>query len=280
MRNLLISAIASLALGTGAALAATGGHIEDVAFSFEGPFGTYDEAQLRRGFQVFNEVCSACHGMQYVPIRSLGDEGGPAIPADELRDYAATLSIIDKESGEERPRIPADMFPTVVGDGMGPDLSVIAKGRAGFHGPYGLGINQLLKGMGGSEYIYSILTGYEEVPACAPADVEGYYNVAFTAGAVPDECKDPNGVSTVAGTWFAMPQMITDDVVTYADGTAASAHQVAEDISAFLMWAAEPKLMARKKAGLIAILMLSLLAVTLYFSNKQLWAPYKGKKNA
>ncbi|MDP3862076.1 MAG: cytochrome c1 [Phaeovulum sp.] len=284
MRNLFISAVASLALGTGTAFAlgAEGheGSIVDVAFSFEGPFGTYDEAQLRRGFQVFNEVCASCHGMKYVPIRSLGDEGGPAIPADQLRDYAATLSIIDKESGEERPRIPADMFPTVVGDGMGPDLSVIAKGRAGFHGPYGLGINQLLKGMGGAEYIYSVLVGYEEAPACAPDDAEGYYNVAFTAGGVPDACKDAKGVSTVAGTWIAMPQMITDDVVTYADGTPASAHQVAEDISAFLMWAAEPKLAARKQAGFIAVLMLTLLSVLLYFSNKQLWAPHKGKKTA
>ena len=280
MRTLFISAIASLALGTGAAFAATGGHIEDVAFSFEGPFGTYDEAQLRRGFQAYNEVCSSCHGMQYVPIRSLGDKGGPAIPGDELRAFAATLSIIDKETGEERPRIPADMFPTVVGDGMGPDLSVIAKGRAGFHGPYGLGINQLLKGMGGAEYIYSVLVGYEEAPACAPDDFDGYYNTAFTAGGVPDTCKDAGGVSTVPGTWIAMPQMITDDAVTYADGTPASAHQIAEDVSAFLMWAAEPKMMARKKAGFIAILLLSLLSITLYFSNKQLWAPYKGKKTA
>lgn len=280
MRKLLISAVASLALGAGAAFAATGGHIEDVAFSFEGPFGTYDQAQLRRGFQVFNEVCSACHGMQYVPIRTLSDAGGPSLPGDEMRAFAATLTTIDKETGEERPRGPADMFPTVTGDGMGPDLSVMAKARAGFHGPYGLGINQLLKGMGGAEYIYSILTGYHEVPECAPADFDGYYNVAFTAGAVPDECKDANGVSTVAGTWFAMPQMIFDDMVEYADGTPASAHQQAEDISAFLMWAAEPKMMARKKAGLIAILMLSLLSITLYYSNKALWAPHKGKKAA
>lgn len=280
MRKLLISAVASLALGTGAALAASGGHIEDVAFSFEGPLGTYDQAQLRRGLQVFNEVCSGCHGMQYVPIRTLSDEGGPAIPGDEMRAFAATLTTIDKETGEERPRTPSDMFPTVVGDGMGPDLSVMAKARAGFHGPYGLGINQLLKGMGGAEFIYSILTGYDEVPACAPADFDGYYNVAFTAGAVPDECKDEDGLSTVAGTWFAMPQMIFDDMVEYTDGTPATAHQQAEDISAFLMWAAEPKLMARKKAGLIAILMLSLLTITLYFSNKALWAPHKGKKTA
>ena len=280
MRKLLISAVASLALGTGAALAATGGHIEDVDFSFEGPLGTYDQAQLRRGFQVYNEVCSACHGMQFVPIRSLADVGGPALPGDDVRAYAATMTIIDKETGEERPRKETDMFPTVVGDGMGPDLSVMAKARAGFHGPYGLGINQLLKGMGGSEYIYSILTGYDEVPACAPADFDGYYNVAFTAGAVPDECKDEAGHSTVAGTWFAMPQMIFDDMVEYADGTPATAHQQAEDISAFLMWAAEPKLMARKKAGLIAILMLTLLSITLYYSNKALWAPHKGKKTA
>jgi ubiquinol-cytochrome c reductase cytochrome c1 subunit len=280
MRNLFISAVASLALGTGAALAAEGGHIEDVAFSFEGPFGTYDQAQLRRGFQVYNEVCAACHGMQYVPIRSLGDAGGPAIAADELRAFAGTLSIIDKDNGEERPRIPSDMFPTVVGDGMGPDLSVIAKGRAGFHGPYGSGMNQLFRGLGGAEYIYSLLVGYEEPPACAPEDFDGFYNTAFSAGGVPDACKDEDGISTVAGTWIAMPQMIVDDIVTYADGTPADAHQVAEDISAFLMWAAEPKMMARKKAGAIAVLMLTILSVLLYLTNKQLWAPIKGRETA
>jgi ubiquinol-cytochrome c reductase cytochrome c1 subunit len=280
MRNLLISAIASLALGTGAALAAEGGHIEDIAFSFEGPFGTYDQAQLRRGLQVYTEVCSACHGMTYVPIRSLGDAGGLALPADEVRAYAADLSIFDAELDADRPRVPADMFPTVAGDGMGPDLSVIAKGRAGFHGPYGTGLSQLFNGMGGAEYIYSILLGYEEAPACAPGDFPGYYNVAFTAGGVPDTCKDANGVSTVPGTWIAMPQMVSDDLVSYADGTPATAHQIGEDISAFLMWAAEPKMMARKKAGFIAILMLSLLSVLLYLSNKQLWAPHKGKTSA
>jgi ubiquinol-cytochrome c reductase cytochrome c1 subunit len=280
MRNLFISAVASLALGTGAALAAEGGHIEDVAFSFEGPFGTYDQAQLRRGFQVYNEVCAACHGMQYVPIRSLGDAGGPAIAADELRAFAGTLSIIDKDNGEERPRIPSDMFPTVAGDGMGPDLSVIAKGRAGFHGPYGSGMNQLFRGLGGAEYIYSLLVGYEEPPACAPEDFDGFYNTAFSAGGVPDACKDEDGISTVAGTWIAMPQMIVDDIVTYADGTPADAHQVAEDISAFLMWAAEPKMMARKKAGAIAVLMLTILSVLLYLTNKQLWAPIKGRETA
>lgn len=103
MKKLLISAVSALVLGSGAAFANS--NVPDHAFSFEGIFGKYDQAQLRRGFQVYNEVCSACHGMKFVPIRTLADDGGPQLDPTFVREYAAGLdTIIDKDSGEERDR--------------------------------------------------------------------------------------------------------------------------------------------------------------------------------
>ena len=266
MRKLALSALSALALcgaGLGSAALAAGaeGHIHDTAFSFEGPFGTFDEFQLQRGLQVYTEVCSACHGMKFVPIRSLSDEGGPHLPEDQVRAYAAQFDIFDAELDDTRPRVPTDHFPTVTGMGMGPDLSLMAKARAGFHGPYGTGISQLLNGTGGPEYIVSVLTGYtgEEKEE---AGTLFYENTAFPGG------------------WISMPPPLSDDLVTYADGHEASVHHMAEDLAAFLMWTAEPKMMARKQVGFVAVLFLGLLSVLLYLTNKRIWANVKGKKLA
>lgn len=278
-RKIAISAVSALVLGTGAAMAAGGGgHVEDVAFSFEGPFGKFDEHQLQRGLQVYTEVCSACHGMKFVPIRSLADEGGPHLPEDQVRAYAAQFDVFDAELDDTRPGKPTDHFPHS-GLENAPDLSLMAKARAGFHGPYGLGINQFLKGIGGPEYIYSVTSHYEENPACAPDGIDGfYYNTAFSAGGVPDSCKDEHGLSTVAGSWIAMPPPLSDGQVEYADGTEATVHNMAEDVSAFLMWAAEPKMMARKQAGFTAVIFLTILSVLLYLTNKRIWSAVKGPK--
>lgn len=277
MRKLLLTSATVLLAGAGAALAAgAAAHVEDVNFSFEGPFGTFDQHQLQRGLQVYTEVCASCHGMKFVPIRTIGDATGPGIPEDQVRAYAATMSIIDKETGEERPRVPTDMFPTVTGEGMGPDLSVMAKARAAFHGPYGTGLSQLFNGIGGPEYIYSILNGYAENPACAPDGVDGfYYNTAFPAGGVPDSCKDEHGNATIPGSFIAMPPPLSDGMVTYADGHEATLHHQAEDVASFLMWSAEPKLIDRKKVGFVSVVFLVLLTALLYLSNKRLWAPIK-----
>jgi ubiquinol-cytochrome c reductase cytochrome c1 subunit len=260
-RKIAISAVSALALTTGAAFAAGGeAHIEDVAFSFEGPFGTFDEHQLQRGLQVFTEVCSACHGLKFVPIRTLSDKGGPAIPEDQVRAYAKQFTVVDKETGEDREAVPADLFPANTGAGA-PDLSLMAKARAGFHGPYGLGINQLLKGIGGPEYIHAILTGYTGETK-EEAGNTFYENHAFPGG------------------WIKMPPPLADDLVTYQDGSEAKLDNMAEDVSAFLMWTAEPKLMARKEAGFKAVLFLAVLASLLFLTNKRLWSGVKGKKHA
>jgi ubiquinol-cytochrome c reductase cytochrome c1 subunit len=280
-RKLTLSAAVALGLSATAVTAAGDAHIEDFDFSFEGPFGSYDQMQLQRGLQIYTEVCAACHGLKYVAIRTLADEGGPALPEDQVRAYAARLEVADAATGEFRPAVPADKFP---GSALAeaPDLSLIAKARAGFHGPYGTGLSQLINGMGGAEYIASLMAGYEEAPECAPADFPGSYNSAFANGGFPDECKDEEGHHTVPGSWIAMPQPLFGDDVEYADGHDADVHHEAQDIAAFLMWAAEPKLDARKEAGFLSVLFLILLSVLLYQTNKRLWAPHKAaaKKSA
>ena len=143
-KKLVTGAAFALALVPAASFAAGGeGHIEDFAFSFEGPFGTYDQNQLQRGLQVFTEVCAACHGLKQVPIRTLSDESGPGIPEDQVRAYAAdNFEVFDAALDDFRPATPVDHFPANTSLGA-PDLSLMAKARAGFHGPYGLGLNQL-----------------------------------------------------------------------------------------------------------------------------------------
>lgn len=258
-KKLTLSALTALALSAGAAMAAGDeGHVHDVDFSFEGPFGKYDENQLQRGLQIYTEVCSACHGLQHVPIRTLVDEGGPHLPEDQVRAYAAQFDIYDADLDEDRPRIPADFFPSSSLSNA-PDLSLMAKARAGFHGPMGTGISQFVNGIGGPEYIVSILTGYtgEEKEQ---AGTTFYENTAF------------------AGGWIAMAPPLYGEDVDFADGHSNELHHEAEDLASFLMWTAEPKMMARKQAGFVAVTFLFLLTVLLYLTNKKLWAPHKGKK--
>jgi ubiquinol-cytochrome c reductase cytochrome c1 subunit len=259
-RKIAISAASALVLSTSGAFAEGAAHIEDIPFSFEGPFGKFDEHQLQRGLQVFTEVCSACHGLKFVPIRTLSDEGGPAIPEDQVRAYAKQFTVIDKETGEERAALPADNFPANTGAGA-PDLSLMAKARAAFHGPYGLGINQLFRGIGGPEYIHAILTGYTGETK-DEAGSTFYENHAFSTG------------------WIKMPAPLTEGQVTYADGTPATVDQMAKDVAAFLMWTAEPHMMARKQSGFIGVIFLIVLSSLLYLTNKRLWAGVKGKKSA
>ena len=279
-RKLTLTAIAALALTTGPAFAAGEAEVTDYDFSFEGPFGSFDQMQLQRGLQVYSQICSACHGLEYVAFRTLEGEGGVGWTDDEVRAYIEFQGyevfdplLFDGE-GDFRPAVPSDYFPES-GLSSAPDLSLMAKARAGFHGPAGTGLAQLFKGMGGAEYIASLLTGYREEPECAEgANMDGYYNVAFAAGGFPESCID-HGHHTVPGSWIAMaPPLMGDDVV-FADGHSTDLEHEAEDIAAFLMWAAEPKMMARQRAGLSGVIFLSLLAVLLYLTNKRLWSRHK-----
>jgi ubiquinol-cytochrome c reductase cytochrome c1 subunit len=257
-KKLAIGAAFAIALAPAASYAAGGGeqHIEDFSFSFEGPFGTWDKNQLQRGLQVYTEVCAACHGLQYVPLRDLEALG---YSEEEVIAYSAeNFEVFDPELDDFRPAIPTDHFPANTGVGA-PDLSLMAKARAGFHGPYGLGINQFFKGMGGAEYIASLLDGYtgEEKEE---AGTILYENKAFPGG------------------WISMAPPLSEDQVEFADGHSASVEAMSEDIAAFLMWTAEPKMMERKYSGFVGVIFLSVLSVLLYLVNKRLWAGVKGKR--
>ena len=259
-RTIALTAVTALLLGSPVLAETAHQEIEDVAFAHEGPFGKFDQFQLQRGLQVYTEVCSGCHGLKFVPIRSLSDAGGPGLPEDQVRAYAKQFLVVDKETGEEREGLPTDNFPANTGAGA-PDLSLMAKARAGFHGPYGTGISQLFNGMGGPEYIVSILTGYtgEEKTEFGSTF---YENHAFPGG------------------WIKMSPPLSDGAVEYQDGHDNSLHHLAEDVASFLMWAAEPNMMARKQAGFISVIFLALLSTLLYLTNKRLWAGIKGKKHA
>jgi len=268
MKKLITAAGLALGLAGSAMAAGEEGHVHDHDFSFEGPFGKFDEHQLQRGLQIYTEVCSGCHGLRYVPIRTLSDDGGPQMPEDQVRAYAAEFPVLDEDSnhhlydpeeGELRPLKESDNFPANNSVGA-PDLSLMAKGRAGFHGPYGLGINQFFKGMGGPEYIASLLDGYtgEEKEE---AGVTLYENKAFPGG------------------WISMAPPLYDESVEFADGHANDVKHMAEDVAAFLMWTAEPKLMARKQAGFVGVIFLTIFSVLLYLTNKRLWAGIKGKEH-
>ncbi len=259
IRKLTLSALAALALSSGGAFAAEGGHVEDFAFPFEGPFGTYDQNQLQRGLKVYTEVCSACHGMKFVPFRSLSAPGGLGYTDAQVRAYAEQFQVLDEQTGEFRPAQPTDHFPPSSME-TAPDLSLMAKARAGFHGPYGTGISQLINGIGGPEYIASILTGYTGETK-EEAGTTFYENTAFPSG------------------WISMPPPLYGDDVEYDDGHSTDLHHEAQDVAAFLMWAAEPKMMARKQAGFVGVGFLVLLSVLLYLTNKRIWAPIKGKRD-
>lgn len=261
LKKIAISAVAALTLsGTAAMAAGAEGHVHDVDFSFEGPFGSFDQNQLQRGLKVYTEVCASCHGMEYVPLRTLGDEGGPHLPEDQVRAYSANFEVYDEELDDFRTAKPTDHFPASNLENA-PDLSLMAKARAGFHGPYGTGLNQLFKGMGGPEYIVSLLTGYTGETK-EEAGTTLYENTAFPGG------------------WIAMAPPLYGEDVEFDDGHSNELHHEAEDVAAFLMWAAEPKMMARKQAGLAGVIFLTVLSVLLYLTNKRLWAPIKGKKTA
>lgn len=261
---------AALIAGAGSANAAGGDIVVlDKDWSFEGPFGMFDQAQLQRGWQVYSEVCAACHGMQFLSFRDLGAENGPAFPPEQVKAIAENfihqVPTVD-EFGEAttRPATPADKIPgpytneeaakAANGGAIPPDLTLMTKARTGYTGI----ITQIFEGVGGPEYTYSILLGYQDQPP-EGFEVQGVlnYNKYFP------------------GHQIAMAQPLWGDDVTYQDGTAATIEQQAADVTAFMTWAAEPHMTDRKQAGVLYIILFIGFAALLWFSNKKLWAPVK-----
>ncbi|MCM5556980.1 cytochrome c1 [Pleomorphomonas sp. JP5] len=272
---------AAAALAAGIALTTTVASAEEKAqefpllkptrqeWSFAGIFGRYDQAQLQRGYQVYKDVCSSCHSMKLVKFRNLADEGGPGFSEDAVKVLAATYAIEDgpNDVGEmfERPRLPSDPFPSPFandnaaraanGGALPPDMSLLAKARAVHRGfPWFVFDMFWPYQEQGPDYIASLLTGYQDPPEGVEVPEGTYYNPHFI-----------NGIS------LRMPPPLDDDLVEYSDGTPQTKEQYAQDVSAFLMWAAEPHLDARKELGLKVMLYLIIFAGILYFVKRQVW---------
>ena len=234
-----------------------------VDWSFAGPFGTYDPAQLQRGLQVYREVCAACHSLGFVPFRTLGSETGPHLSEAAIRALAAEYIIADPTAEEgERPGRASDVFPEAPpAPGEPPDLSVIAKAIAIERGfpTFVFDVFTLYQETG-PNYIYSLLTGYK---SDLPDDLGGYENPYF-----------------VGGPTLSMAPPLFDGFVSYAQNldenpandVPETVDQYAKDVAAFLMWTAEPHMTERKAMGLTVIVFLILLAGLVYYTKKKVWA--------
>jgi ubiquinol-cytochrome c reductase cytochrome c1 subunit len=241
--------VAALALGVAApALAAEGeSEIPKLDWSFSGPFGTFDRAQVQRGYKVYKEVCSACHSMKYIAFRNLEDIG---FNEAQVKALAAGYQITDgpNDQGEmfQRPGLPSDHFPAPFpneqaaraanGGAYPPDLSLMAKAREG-----------------GPDYIHAILTGYVDAPADFKVAEGKSYNKYF------------------AGHNISMPKPLSDDQVTFDDGTKSTLDQEAKDVAAFLMWTAEPKLEERHRMGFKVVIFLVVLTGLFLAAKKRIW---------
>jgi ubiquinol-cytochrome c reductase cytochrome c1 subunit len=231
-------------------------HLEprDIAYSFDGPFGKYDLRQLQRGFQIYKEVCSSCHSLNYVAFRNLDELGYKEAEIKAIADrWQIQVPDVDPKTGEASTRkaLPADHFPSPFlnetaaraanNNALPPDLSLITKAREG-----------------GPAYVASLLTGYRNPPANLPAENRPgqglHYNPYF------------------ANLNIAMPPPLkSDGQVSYADGTNPTVDQMAKDISAFLAWTAEPRLENRRAAGMAVVAFLIFATILAYMAYQNIW---------
>ena len=242
-------------------------HLEprNISFPHEGPFGQYNRQQLQRGFQVYKEVCAACHGLNYVAFRNLEELGYSEAEVKAIANqWQIEVPDVNPDTGEATTRkaIAADRFPNPYANdvaaraannnAMPPDLSLMAKARHG-----------------GADYIYSLLTGYRD-----PATYRSEEGEALPAENRPGQGLHFNPYFPNLN--LAMPPPITaDGQVTYADGTAATRDKMAEDVSAFLAWTAEPRLENRHRTGWAVLFFLIIATILAYMSYRTIWANHK-----
>ncbi len=272
-----MAVIAMLALGGAlfmsapSAMAASEGtpNPPEQSWSFSGPFGQFDRAQLQRGFKVYKEVCASCHSLSLVSFRNLAEKGGPGFSAAQAKAVAEEYKIKDgpNDAGDmfERPGRPADAFPSPFandnaaraanGGASPPDLSVIAKARTYERG-FPMFVIDIFRQYQeqGPDYIVALLNGYEDAPKDFNLPAGSNYNKYF------------------AGHAIGMPKPLNDGQVTYDDGSPQTVAQYAKDVSAFLVWTSEPHMEARKKMGLQVMIFLIVLSSMLYFTKKKVWA--------
>lgn len=244
-----------------------------IKWSFAGPFGLYDQAQLQRGLKIYREVCQNCHSLSLVAFRNLADPEGPGLSQAEATEIASKYQIKDgpNDQGDmfDRDGRLADYFPLVFPNeqagrarfngALPPDLSVIAKARTYERGlPWFIfdAVTQYQEH--GVDYVAALLTGYEDPPGGCTVPSGGQYNIYFPSHSI------------------GMPNPLFDGLVEYTDGTPAKADQYAKDIAAFLMWAAEPHLEARKRTGFKVMIFLIVFAGLLYFTKKKIWSQVEG----
>lgn len=268
--------LSGLGLGSVAIAAGSGSSdhkMEHQDWGFNGMFGTYDRLAMQRGYQVYREVCAACHALEHLSFRHLGDKGGPYYnpetpnPNDnvEVKALAKDWMVpdIDSDTGDEieRPGIPADKFPRIFpnepaarasnGGALPPDLSVITKARTG-----------------GADYLYDIMMGYKEMPHDFEMSEGMSYNVAFE------------------GQQIAMAAPLSDDLIEYADIVVTDGHggephtikapeatveQMSRDVVEFLAWSGDPKMEVRKKLGLSVFIFLFIFAALMFATYKNIW---------
>jgi ubiquinol-cytochrome c reductase cytochrome c1 subunit len=236
-------------------------------WTFAGPFGYYDKAQLQRGLKVYTEVCSACHSMNLVPFRTLSDLG---YSDAQIKTFAANYETQDGPNAQgemyTRKALPSDHFPmpfpnaeaaAAANNGATPpDFSLIAKAREVERGfPRFIFDIFTQYQENGPDYIYSLLTGYEEPPAGFQVPPNAHYNPYFHAAAV-----------------FAMPKPLSDGQVTYDDGSPQTVDQYAHDVASFLMWAAEPHMEERKHTGFMVMVFLLIFTVLIYLVKRSVYA--------
>jgi ubiquinol-cytochrome c reductase cytochrome c1 subunit len=240
------------------------------SWTFGGIFGTYDERQLQRGFQVFREICSGCHAARLLAFRNLAEEGGPHFTAGQVKELAAQYDIVDSTAvGGTRKAVPADHWPQQLSDAdaisnfglVPPDMSVLAKARAAKPAFPDWIFNYFTAYQeAGPDYIHALLLGYAETPPDGVTLPDGkFYNEVFP----------------VPGHSIGMPPPLADGTVSYTgeDGkpVPATLDQAARDVSAFLMWVADPHMAARKETGFKVILFLFLFAGLMWFVKQRLW---------
>ena len=237
-------------------------------WSFAGPFGKYDPAQLQRGFKIYREVCSACHSIQMLAFRNLADPGGPGFSEAQAAAVAAEFKVKDlDDQGNpiERPGRPADTFPPPFANELAakaanggtapPDMSTLAKARTYSRGfPWFIFDAFTQYQEHGPDYIAALLKGYEDPPKGFQLPQGGNYNRYFP------------------GHNIAMPPPLQAGQVTFDDGAPQTMDQYSRDIAAFLMWAAEPHLVQRKRIGFQAMIFLIVLAGLMYFTKKKVWS--------
>jgi ubiquinol-cytochrome c reductase cytochrome c1 subunit len=282
MKSLFKAASFALGLGLAATPALSAGDSATPnrqSWTFGGMFGRYDNNQLQRGFMVYQNVCSACHTMSRVAFRNLSEKGGPEFKPEQIKELAAKWPIQVKDGpndkGEmfERPARPSDRFPSPFpntetqklanGGALPPDFSVLAKARTYRVGFPGFVIDALpgfTYQEGGVDYIYALLAeGYLKDGEKPPIPVE-------------------DGLSYnkyMPGQKIAMAAPLADGQVEYTDGSPATKEQYAKDVTAFMMWAAEPHLEQRKQLGWSVMTFLIVFAGLLYFTKKKVWADVK-----